>query len=167
MAEWRRQNVSNLVKAIYCAVKAKDRNLVFGVSPAADIDRCYNTLYADVEAWLDGKYIDYIMPQLYFGFEYPDERFTFDALLTLWLDMVQNKSANLYVGLANYKTGTDKEPDKAEWNQNTDIISRQIELLCQNNIEGFCFFSYSSVFSGEELNKLQTQNIKKKLEEIK
>lgn len=167
LAEWRRQNVSNLIKAIYCAVKAKDKALVFGVSPAADIDRCYNTLYADVEAWLDGKYIDYIMPQLYFGFKYPDQRYTFDSLLTLWLDMVQNKSASLCVGLANYKIGTEQEPDKAEWNSETDIISRQIDLLVENGVESFCFFSYSAVFSENSLNKTQTQNIKIKLEEIK
>ena len=167
LAEWRRQNVSGLVKAIYCAVKAKDTNLLFGVSPAADIDRCYNSLYADVEAWLDGEYIDYIMPQLYFGFEYPIEKFTFDSLLTLWLDMAGDRKADLYVGLGNYKTGTASKPDNVEWGVNTDIIARQIQRLNENNIKGFAFFSYSSLFGEEDLQKKQTENIIEKLKEIK
>jgi len=141
--------------------------LLFGVSPAADIDRCYNSLYADVEAWLDGEYIDYMMPQLYFGFEYPIEKFTFDSLLTLWLDMAGDRKADLYVGLGNYKTGTASKPDSVEWSANTDIIARQIQRLYENNVKGFAFFSYSSLFGEEDLQKKQTENIVKKLKEIK
>ena len=78
LADWRRQNVNSLIHTLYCAVKAHNKNIMFGVSPAADIDRCYNELYADIESWAHGGYVDYIMPQLYFGFEYPKEEFSFD-----------------------------------------------------------------------------------------
>ncbi len=155
IGDWRRKNVNGLLNSVYCAVKAKDSRLVFGVSPAADIERCYNTLYADVEGWIGGGYIDYIMPQLYFGFEYPKEEFRFHNLLDKWRSMTENKPVKFYCGLANYKVGTENEPDKAEWNNYDDIIARQIVMLREKKANGFVFFSYSSLFSDEQLNKNQ------------
>lgn len=163
LEDWRRQNVNALLNACYCAVKQKGKDILFGVSPAADIDRCYNTLFADIEGWIGGGYIDYIMPQLYFGFEYPVTRFCFDNLLEVWLDKVRNKNVAIYCGLANYKIGTDKSPDNEEWNKYDDIIARQISLLRSKNVNGFVLFSYSSVFDESELNTRQLNKIKGEL----
>lgn len=160
LGDWRRQNVNALIHTLYCAVKAYNKNIMFGVSPAADIDRCYNELFADVEGWAHGGYVDYIMPQLYFGFEYPKSEFCFDKLLPVWQAMLEDTNAALYVGLANYKIGTQNEPDKAEWNEKNDIIARQIALLRETKTDGFVFFSYSSLFSENKLNTEQTQKIK-------
>lgn len=159
--EWRRKNVSSLINSIYCTVKTHSRDMVFGVSPAADISRNYNQLYADVEGWIGGGYIDYIMPQLYFGFEYPDEQFCFDNLLTKWIDITAGKDVKLYCGLSSYKIGTTSEPDKEEWQNRDDILARQVKLLKKNHVSGYVFFSYSSLFSNEELNKKQLDNIKR------
>ena len=163
LEDWRRQNVNTLLNSCYCAVKQAGSDILFGVSPAADINRCYNTLFADIEGWLGGGYVDYIMPQLYFGFEYPKESFRFDALLVKWLDIIQNKPAVLYCGLANYKIGTDTPADKEEWNKYDDIIARQIEMLCQNGVRGFAFFSYTSLFNECELNRIQMNKIEREL----
>ena len=117
-------------------------------------------MFADVEGWAHGGYVDYIMPQLYFGFEYPKSEFCFDKLLPVWQAMLEDTNAALYVGLANYKIGTQNEPDKAEWNEKNDIIARQIALLRETKTDGFVFFSYSSLFSENKLNAEQTQKIK-------
>ena len=163
LGDWRRQNVNGLIHTLYCAVKAYNKDISFGISPAADIERCYNQLYADIEGWAHGGYTDYIMPQLYFGFEYPKEEFNFDNLLRVWQALLEDTPAKLYVGLANYKIGTTSEPDREEWNNHNDIIARQIELLNQNNVNGFVFFSYSSLFSDNTLNAEQTLKIKEKI----
>ena len=160
LPDWRRQNVNAMVHTLYCAIKAFNKNIQFGISPAADIDRCYNELYADIEGWAHGGYVDYIMPQLYFGFEYPLEKFNFQNLLLRWLAILEDTSADCYIGLANYKIGTSAEPDKAEWNEYDDIIARQITMLRHNKADGFVFFSYGSLFSESELNVLQTEKIK-------
>ncbi|MEE1198279.1 MAG: family 10 glycosylhydrolase [Acutalibacteraceae bacterium] len=159
LEEWRRKNVNSLINSIYCTVKAKDQNITFGVSPAADLDRNYNTLYADIEGWLGGGYVDYIMPQLYFGFEYPVEQFKFDNLIVKWMDLTANKDAQLYCGLAPYKIGTNTEADRDEWNNYDDIIARQIKLIKENKLDGYAFFSYTSLFSDNELNRRQLENI--------
>ncbi len=161
---WRRKNINTLLQAVYCAVKGKDKNAVFGISPAADLDRCYNSLYADIEGWIKGGYIDYIMPQLYFGFEYPKDEFKFENLALRWEDITEGKSVTKYCGLANYKIGTNAIPDSEEWNKDTDIIARQIKYLRDNNWSGFVFFSYSSLFSESELNSAQLEQIKKEME---
>ncbi len=159
LGDWRRKNVNGLLNSVYCAVKAKSSDLVFGVSPAADIERCYNTLYADVKGWIGGGYIDYIMPQLYFGFEYPKEEFRFHNLLESWGQLTENSFVKFYCGLSYYKVGTENEPDKAEWNNYDDILSRQILLLRENGADGFVFFSYSSLVSENQLNKTQLTKI--------
>lgn len=163
LEEWRRVNVNNLIMGVYAAIKTHKNSLLFGISPAADLERCYNTLFADIEGWIGGGYIDYIMPQIYFGFLYPAEKFTFDALLTRWMDLTSGKDVKLYCGLANYKAGTDSEPDAAEWGSDDAIIARQIDRLRDNDICGFCFFSYSSLFGSTEHQKAQLKNIKTRL----
>ena len=71
LGEWRRQNVSQMVQAVYAAVKAANPTASFGISVQGNNDNNYNTMHCDVRQWLawDG-YIDYIMPQLYWGFDY-------------------------------------------------------------------------------------------------
>ncbi len=159
LGDWRRKNVNGLINAIYCAVKAENSALVFGVSPAADLERCYNTLYADIKGWIGGGYIDYIMPQLYFGFEYPEEQFRFHNLIESWGELTENSLVKLYCGLAYYKVGTENEPDRAEWNNYDDILARQILMLREKNYDGFVFFSYSSLMSENTLNKNQLNKI--------
>ncbi len=160
LEEWRRTNVNTLMLGVYGAVKAHNSELMFGISPAADLDRCYNTLYADVEGWIGGGYIDYILPQLYFGFEYPIERFRFENLIIKWLDITENKDVRLIIGLPMYKSGTTSEPDSTEWQADNTIVARQIECVRQYNISGFVYFSYSSLFSENAANAEQLKNIK-------
>jgi len=61
--------VNTLVKRVYETVKKK-KNLVFGISPEGNIENNYVRNYADIKTWLKEEgYVDYIMPQIYYGFE--------------------------------------------------------------------------------------------------
>ena len=53
--EWRRQNVTALVKAAHDAVKAADATLRFGVSPQGNPDNDLSEQYSDVRAWLTAE----------------------------------------------------------------------------------------------------------------
>ncbi len=157
LADWRRANVNALISGCYNAVKFYDKNIDFTISPAADIDKNYSGLYADIEAWVKNGYVDAIIPQLYFGFEYPSYEFCFEYLLNRWEKLLSvNKSVKLIIGLAPYKIGTDSEHDKAEWSSEDDIIARQAEICYKNkNVSGYVLFSYSSLVSQNELNVKQ------------
>ena len=162
LADWRRANVNSLISGCYTAIKHIDKNVLFSISPAASITNNYNELYADVENWVENGCVDYIIPQLYFGFEYPAEEFRFDVLLKDWKKLMEcNTDVGLQIGLATYKIATDAEPDCQEWSVNEDIIAKQTEVcLKDSRVEGVVFFSYSSLFSDNTPNTVQRKNLK-------
>lgn len=159
LADWRRAQVNTLVSGVYQAVKNIDSNMIFGISPAGNISNCYNSLYADVELWMSRTgYIDYICPQLYWGFEYPSERFRFNNIADTWSNLEMHDGLKLYFGLAVYKSGT-VDAGSDEWIRNNDIIKRQIEYSrTKSNCSGVILFSYSYVVSTDECCSKEREN---------
>jgi uncharacterized lipoprotein YddW (UPF0748 family) len=91
--DFRRQNVSDLVHRINDGVHAEKPWVKFGVSPfgIGRPDRRppgvtgfsqYDSLYADVETWLEKGWMDYLVPQLYWTRANPKRPFA--ALLDYW-----------------------------------------------------------------------------------
>lgn len=143
---WRRANINTLISGVYTAVKFKNKDTVFSISPSASLEENYNTHYADVSAWIESGCVDYIIPQLYFGFDYPTEKFRFDVLLRGWQNITDNSDVRLLIGLATYKINTPSEPDCVEWVNGSEIIKKQIEICKQNdNVTGHIYFSYTSM----------------------
>ncbi len=146
LADWRRSNVNALISSIYTAVKFKDKDIVFSVSPSASIEENYNKHYADAASWIKSDCVDYIIPQLYFGFDYPDEEYRFDALLNKWIELTADSNTRLLIGLAAYKINTPQEPDKQEWAKGAEVISKQVTACKEHSeITGHIYFSYSSM----------------------
>ena len=74
-----------MIKSVYSAVKTINKSVTFGISPASDMDYDYSALYADVIKWSRNEgYIDYICPQIYFGFK--NENQPFMQTTKLWCD---------------------------------------------------------------------------------
>lgn len=160
--DWRRENVSALISEIYSLVKSKNENLIFSVSPMGNIDKDYNSCYADIYKWCaEEGYIDYIIPQLYFGFE--NENMPYISTAEKWLEIERCKYVNIAFGLAFYKCGREDTyagTGSGEWINNENIIERQIRYILSNDkINGFCLYSYSYIFS-ENIN----ENCKKELQ---
>ena len=159
LEDFRRESVSKMLKTVYDQVKQK-KGLTFSVSPAADISKDTDVLFADVKEWCKGGYCDYICPQIYFGYEYPKEGFDFSSLLWAWQSLCNDSGRNvgLTIGLAPYKIGkTDGGSD--EWKQSTDILKRQSEQA-KTVGAGICFYNYSSLFADSELAAAQRENLK-------
>ena len=144
--EWRRGNVNALVSSAYTAIKFINKDIIFSISPAADINKNYESLYADVGLWAKSGCVDWIIPQLYFGFNYPDSNFCFDNLLARWKDYLSDSNVKLLIGLANYKIGTTAQPDADEWVLGEEIIKKQ-EQICKDDadIYGHIYFSYTYI----------------------
>lgn len=158
--DWRRANVDTLIADCNLAIKSKDRNIIFSISPSADIEKNYNARYADISSWCKDGLIDEVIPQLYFGFNHTDPQFCFNNLIKEWTKLCNNSKAQLKIGLAPYKIGTESISDGTEWQTNTNILARQFEICKNNNlINGICFFSYSSLFSNEEANTKERENL--------
>ena len=171
-SDWRRANVDALVSGIYREVH-KHSGVVFGVSPSYHIsnnktDENYNSQYADIAKWMktDG-FIDYIAPQLYFGYNYPNEKIQYSYLLDLWMSISRKKSVKIYIGLAAYKIG-DATADKfsGEWVTDKDILARQALDASRIGCDGVFIFNYSTLFAEDALTTAQRQNLKQALNDI-
>ncbi len=162
LADWRRENVSALVGSVYSLVKSYNEALIFSISPSADIEKCKNVFYADVEKWCSEEgFADYIIPQIYFGFE--NEKMPFEAVVKKWEKLTEGSNVKLICGMAAYKCGKADEnagTGKNEWQENVNILSRQYEQTLKSQAwQGFSLFSYSYTFS-ENMSENSKKEIK-------
>lgn len=149
LANWRRQNVNTMIREVYAAIKAEDSTVRFGISPQGNTPINYNSLYADVATWLSaGGYVDYICPQIYYGFY--NKTCPFETVLNEFENMIRVDSIDLYVGLAAYKIGKEDTyagtNGKYEWQNNSDMLSRMVRMSREmDHYAGYALYSYSSV----------------------
>ena len=162
LEDYRLSVISSFVMLSRDTVK-QNSDLIFSISPAADIEKNKTSYFADVEYWCKTGAIDYIIPQLYFGYDYPDKNYRFTSLLERWKSIGRHNKTKLLIGLAAYKTGTEKEPDNKEW-QSDSILSRQTaDCLKDSSVSGVCYFSYSYLFGESELQKSAAKKTKQTL----
>lgn len=170
--DWRCSNVNALVKAVYGQVKAMKPAVLFGVSPAASIQENKTKHCADLTLWAKEEgYVDYLCPQIYFGFNNQAKGFITTA--KGWVSLMRGSHAKLYIGLGLYKSGkvdeyadstdgSDQTSPKYEFVNNTDIIMRQINYIRQmDRYDGLSIYSYSYLFGNE------TEQVKQEAEHIK
>lgn len=162
LSEWRRDSVSAFAAGLCALVKSYGSNKIFSISPAGNIDGNENALFADVELWLSAPgYADYIIPQIYFGFE--NQILPFKSTAERWAEISDGRVGIIW-GLAAYKCGTRDKNAKTgsyEWTENTDIIARQLSFVRSLNAYcGFALFSYSYMF--EKIN----ENAKKEMQNL-
>ena len=142
----RLDNVNILIKETYKTIKDIDKDVVFGISPQGNYENCLIG-GADVDTWLSEEgYIDYLMPQIYWSNQYGSDghKKMFNQRLKLWKSLQKNKNIELYVGLALYQSGEELDYDKG-WSLSDNNINEQIELLYDNDIDGYCLFHYSNL----------------------
>ncbi len=147
-ADWRRDNINQLVRTLYREVHAVKPWVKVGISPFGlpKPDRRpegitgfsqYDKLYADVEQWFEQGWLDYLAPQLYWPIA--QEAQAFPVLLRYWTS-INKQSRHLWPGLF---TGRIDETDKS-WLP--DEIVRQIALLrSQTGVTGHIHFSASAI----------------------
>ena len=156
---WRRDNVNLIIKAIRDSIRAAKPFVKFGISPfgiwrnkASDPRGSetnggsnYDDLYADILHWMQNRWIDYVVPQLYWhiGLKVADYK-----TLAQWWSKNSNGTP-LYIGQGYYRV--DPQSKTKEWADGKEI-SRQLELnRTIPEIEGSIFFSAKS-FLNNSLN---------------
>jgi uncharacterized lipoprotein YddW (UPF0748 family) len=106
-ADWRRQNVNELIERVYSGIHREKQWVKFGISPfgIGRPDRRppgiagfsqYDKLYADVELWLNKGWLDYLTPQLYWPVDQAPQAFA--VLLDYWLKE-NTQSRHVWSGL--------------------------------------------------------------------
>lgn len=145
LADWRRKNVNQLVSGIYKTVKKVKPEVTFGISPAGNLNNLRSDLeyYVDIDTWVTNSgYVDYLMPQIYWGFT--NEAAPFDKVTDEWVALMADSQKKLYIGLQLYRMGSN-EPGQSDGKelQKASLLTKELSYLKkQKKIEGYCLFSY-------------------------
>lgn len=138
IADWRRDNVNQMIAGTYDAIQTintnLNKNIVFGVSPAGiwksgiptgiSGNAAYSALYCDATAWLNAGKVDYLAPQLYWKITGAQD---YVALSKWWNDQAKASGKQLYISQAYYKM-TDTNNWTASEIQNQFIQNRAASM---------------------------------------
>jgi len=130
-ADWRRENMSRVVRGLYEGIKKAKPHVLFGISPfgiprpgkpagVVGFDQ-YAKLYADTETWLSSGWIDYWTPQLYWKISSPGQPFR--PLLDYWIS-INDKARHVWPGLSASRIGS-----KAGEGYDPEEILDQIKIV--------------------------------------
>jgi len=166
----KKENVNAMVKAVYQAVKEKNKKLQFGISPAGTTDYCAK-IGADIETWMSQPgYVDYIIPQIYWSDNYIMEgkkTKLFKERLAEWRSL-NTLDIPMYIGIALYKAGSVLKEDLG-WYKSSNNIAKQLSQIKSGNSEGYVLFSYTNLYHSDGakeiknyLQKIGTLKINKK-----
>ena len=167
LSDWRRSNVNDFVKCVSISIKNSKPWVQFGISPfgvwrnksvdpkGSDTESGqtnYDDLFADPLAWMQNKWIDYLVPQLYWSMDHP--KASYSKLLRWWSENATNVA--VYIGNGSYKINADSDK---RWN-NPKEIPNQIDITrSYKNIQGNAFFSAKSfVNRNQSVTKLLMEN---------
>ena len=164
--DWRRENVNMLVRQVYSAIKQYDENITFGISPQGNNDNNYYMQYSDVKLWMSKKgYADYIMPQLYWGFDYltksGSDRYGFKNLSYEWSQYKMHPDMKLYVGLGAYRIGDGDggANNQAEWQSGHNMADMITVVGANPDLHGYALYSYNSLFDLSSYDQLKTDEV--------
>ena len=147
--DWRRQNVNALMALCYRT--AHQYGVRFGAAPIGDPDRSYADQYSDAALWLaQGGYVDYLMPQLYWGQNYTKNGSTAQSLCQLaarWAALPRAEDVTLAVGLGAYRIGDgDGSDTPGEWSTGHSLAD-QLAALNTLGIDYIGLYRYDSLFN--------------------
>lgn len=160
LTAWRTEQVNTLVAALYAQAHAADR--IFSISPRGDPAASAQLLYADPETWCNQSgYCDWILPQLYYGFD--NETCGFAEMLALWQGMVQTDGVRLIPGICTYKVGQADDwagTGRMEWLTEQEIPARQAAAVLETGLNGMAVYSSAST---RELDAPEMEALKQQL----
>lgn len=150
LEDFRRANINSLVKGVYDAVKSTDPECRFGVAcfgiwqnddgenggSMTSGFESYDELYCDALAWIDGGYVDFLAPQIYWETSFL--RASFKVLSAWWNERVRDKNVTLYFSHAAYRyEDGDFEPG--------ELTKQLVYASTLDSYRGSAFFSYAAL----------------------
>jgi uncharacterized lipoprotein YddW (UPF0748 family) len=170
LENWRRDCVNELVKGLYTSLKIVNQRLEFGISPFgiwANDDgfnggsateastEGYYDLFADATAWIDGGYIDYICPQIYWSFE--SEKTPFKNVYEWWSETVKGTCVKLIPGIAAYRLYETETPG---WDRITQVSEQLRYVREKANASGTACYGYEQLAAESDAVRMCAAEIK-------
>ncbi|MEU7905537.1 family 10 glycosylhydrolase [Actinoplanes sp. NPDC049118] len=149
--DWRRANVDTLVREMSERIRQLKPWVKFGISPFgiwrnSGTDKAgsdthglesYDAIYADTRKWVREKWLDYVVPQLYWAIGF--DRADYAKVLPWWSELVKGTGVQLYIGQGDYRVG-----EKGPWRQ-PDQLDRQLTLNDRHGVQGSVHFSAKQI----------------------
>jgi uncharacterized lipoprotein YddW (UPF0748 family) len=150
--DWRRNNVNLFVSTLNNNIKHTKYWVKFGISPfgvwrnaSKDPEgsptrggqTCYDDLYSDVVLWMKNRWIDYLMPQLYW--EHHHKLVAFDVLMPWWEHHTYNR--HMYYGLGAYRM---VNANSGPWVGTKELMWQLRDVRTKTANPGYSFYSSSS-----------------------
>ena len=151
--DWRRSNIDSLVSKTYKSIQDIKPWVQFGISPfgvwknkendpkGSDThagQTSYEDLYADPLSWIENKWIDYLVPQIYWSMDF--EKASHRKLLKWW--SINSYNTNLYIGNGSYKIRNNSD---SAWFDKNEML-KQLKLARNTSaVSGNVFFSAKSL----------------------
>lgn len=154
LSDWRRENINALVRDTYDAVKETDPECLFGVSPAGvwrNDDgsnggsstrgfEAYESIYCDALAWIDGGYVDYVSPQIYWTFD--TAATPFDTVVEWWNGILDGAGVDLIVSHGAYRY------EEGDWSEPYGEMKEQVEYSRKLlSYRGSMFYGFDEIRS--------------------
>ncbi len=152
IADWRRENINKMIRLCYDAVHTTDPECVFGVSPFGVWQNndgknggsnttsleAYESLYCDALAWIEGGYVDYISPQVYWTFD--TKAAPFDVVTRWWNQQLDGSDVKLYISHASYRY------EDGEWTDPQGQLTEQIAFArSEKAYHGSVMYGYDEI----------------------
>ena len=146
--DWRRANVDRFVERLYREVHAAKPTVRVGISPfgiwrpgnpaqVTGLD-AYTAIAADSRKWLQSGWVDYLVPQLYWRIDPPQQSFT--ALLDWWLSQ-NTLHRSVWPGLATYRVYSATNPYPLT------EIANQVAATRARGAQGMVFYNGTATVS--------------------
>ncbi|WP_200975109.1 glycoside hydrolase family 10 protein [Echinicola sp. 20G] len=168
LADWRRQNVDQLIRKTSEIIDSEKPWVAFGVSPfgvwrnnsqdprgsATKAGQTnYDDLYADPLVWIKNGWVDYIAPQVYWSMDH--DAASYRTLLKWWSDKAQD--IPIYIGNGSYKVRNDG--DEA-WTSTFELPNQVAYARTIPGVEGNVFFRARSLMgNNRDVANLLLQNV--------
>ncbi len=152
--DWRRENVNEMVRLCYESVKDVRSHCLFGIAPFGIWDNsdgenggsdtkglsAYDSLFCDALAWIEGGYIDYIAPQLYWQFTNASARF--DVLVRWWNAKLEGSEVDLLISHAAYRS--------TDWQSDEEIRNQVSYARSERAYQGSVHYGYAAIAANEQ-----------------
>lgn len=156
-AEWRRNNVDQVIDQIQHTIKNAHPWVQFGIAPFGNNTTNVNELYADVTKWINNGWIDYVAPQLYWniGHKTSDYAKFYDWWTKECLNQKNGTACPLYIG--QYASGLEIY-DQTAWKTPNELVRQLHQNYKKNGDQGSFFYSNKYIMRNPQglLDSLRT-----------
>ncbi len=165
IGDWRRDNITALIRDLGAALKAENKDVIFSVSPcgiwansqshsdgsATNGKQAYYDYYADTRLWVRENLVDMMMPQIYWNIGY--ELADFKELANWWNSVAEGTEVKICIGQAVYRVAEEMDANSVWYSQNgVDELECQTELL--RGLKNVCGYAHYRLGSLKESDAL-------------